>query len=89
MTPAEERSLRTRLRRENEYLLAERDRYIRLLTMTLRVASRDGQDCDPLQLLEVIAAMIGEDLATPAFIGEQRKRSQQIEQRVEQLGRAA
>lgn len=85
MTRAEERRLRVQLRRENEYLRGERDRFARLLAMTLRIASGDGRDCDPLELLDVVAALIGEPLATPAFVIERQARREQVGRRLEQL----
>lgn len=38
-------------------------RYERLLATALRIASADGRDCDPLELLEVIATITGDDLS--------------------------
>lgn len=48
-------------------LHAEWKRTERLLAQALRIATKDGEECDPLELLQVIALMAGEDLAKPAW----------------------
>ena len=62
-----------RLAREVEYERADRKRLERLLAVTLRVAVGDTT-CDPLLLLEAIAAYTGDDLARPAFVVERERR---------------
>lgn len=61
-----------RLAREVEYERADRKRLERLLAATLQIAV-DGTTCDPLRLLEAIAADTGEDLARPAFVVDRER----------------
>ena len=66
------RELRPRLR----MLEAEQRRLYRLLALSLRVATRDARDCDPLQLLELLGAVDGSRLDRPAWLEEaDRERS--------------
>lgn len=63
------------LNRRVRALEAERRQLEQLLAMTLRVASHDGEACDPLVLLELVAASCGiYDLARPAWVREARAR---------------
>lgn len=54
----------------NKWLHAEVRRVYRLLAMALRIASADGRDCDPAALLEVCAALTGDDLARAPQVAE-------------------
>ena len=66
-----ERQLRDRaaeLARENRHLRAERQRLERLLALALLVS---GDECDPLDLLHVLADLLGVDLARSAWAEEQ------------------
>ena len=65
------------LTRQVRMLHAECKRTERLLAMALRIATKDGEECDPLELLQVIAQMLGEDLAKPAW-----KRNEEIDRLV-------
>jgi hypothetical protein len=51
------------LNRRCRILRAECRRYERLLAMALRVATADGREADSLELLQVIAALTGDDLS--------------------------
>lgn len=62
-----ERAQRIRL------LEAEERRLYRLLALALRVATRDGRDCDPYVLLEVLCAVDGTDPARPAWVEEREQ----------------
>ncbi len=59
------------LDREVRFLRAERRRLERLLALALRVASADGREADPIELLNVMAEYAGEDLVRPAFACEE------------------
>lgn len=54
------------LERELRHVGAERRRLERLLSIALQIAA--GPDCDPLAMLEVTAALAGDELPRPAFV---------------------
>lgn len=55
-------------------LEAEERRLYRVLWLALRVATRDGQECDPLVLLEVLCGLDATNPARPAWVEEQERR---------------
>jgi hypothetical protein len=52
---------------------AEERRLYRLLALALRVATRDGFECDPYELLEVLCRLDGTDPARPAWLEEEER----------------
>lgn len=77
----------TRLARENEHLRAERNRLERMLAVALRVAV-GGTTCQPVHLLEAIAAYTGDELARPAFVVERERKDRTSIEGLVQLLRA-
>lgn len=61
------------LERRVHMLEAEERRLYRLLALALRVATRDGRDCKPGALLEVLCAIDGTDPARPAWVEEAQR----------------
>lgn len=57
------------LDRRVRFLEAERRRLERLLAVALEIAA--GVDCDPLAMLEVTAALAGDEPGRPAFVLEE------------------
>lgn len=59
-----------RLERELRHVHAERRRLERLLATALRIAA--GPDCQPLAMLDVVAAITGDRLERAAWVDEER-----------------
>lgn len=60
-------------------LEAEERRLYRLLGLALRAATRDGRDCAPEALLELLCAIDGTNPARPAWVEEQERENQDAE----------
>lgn len=67
-------------------LRAEERRLYRLLGLSLQVATKDGQECKPAVLLELLCALDGSDPARPAWVEEaERATSDEETNRLVQL----
>lgn len=58
------------LDRRCQMLEAEERRLYRLLALALRVATREGRDCNPGALLEALCGIDGSNPARPAWVEE-------------------
>lgn len=61
------------LTRRLVFVEAELRRQYRLIGLLLQVATRDGRDCRPSALLELLCAIDGTDPARPAWVEEQER----------------
>lgn len=76
-----QRSRIRELDRRVRLLEAEERRLYRLLGLALQVATAEGRECRPLELLEVLCAIDGTSPARPAWVEELER-----EQRLSEAG---
>jgi hypothetical protein len=72
------RERNVRLERENEYLRAELERALRLLSLALEVAVGRDSAATPGGLLEVLCALVGTNPARAAFLENRERRESEL-----------